>query len=133
MRNITTVFLIAAALATGACQNSENFAAHAEIMAAYTGYEKPEPVKPKTASNVVVGAESVWVFHSDAEFVLAYCGEVTVEMNGKQNEPVEASVFQLEPGVWVAELGAGQYIKVFAASGVTNCDIDGEFRVFAKP
>ncbi len=132
MRNITTVFLIAAALATGACQNPENFAARAEIMAASTGYEKPEPERPRTASNVVVGPQSVWVSHADAEFVLAYCGEVTIEMNGQQNEPVEASVFQLEPGVWVAEIDGGQYVKVFAETGTTNIDVDGQFRVFTR-
>lgn len=131
---ITTSLLLLAALAPGACQqpNSTNtFAVHAEIMGAATAEQDSVP-KIKTASNIRVGTESVYAYYNEAEFILKYCGEVYIEINGNPRVPIPAKVFQLEPGTWVAEIQGGQYVKVFAKSGTTNVDVDGEFRAYAK-
>ena len=137
IRNIiATIALLIAALAPGACQQipdstNNTFAVHAEIMG---GTEAPQDSVPKikTASNIRVGTESVYAYYNDAEFILKYCGEVYIEINGHQRVPIPAKVFQLEPGTWVAEIQGGQYVKVFAKSGNTNIDVDGQFQTFAK-
>jgi len=131
IRNIiTTASLLLAAFSIGSCQDStaqNTFAVHAEIMGATA--EQPTI---KAAPNVTIGEKSVYAFYNDAEFILQYCGKLYVERGGKQEEPRNAKVFQLEPGVWLAELEGGDYVKVFTTSGNTNMDVDGEFRTFAK-
>lgn len=136
IRNIiATIALLIAALAPGACQqisdSTNTFAVHAEIMG---GTEAPQDSVPKikTASNISVGTESVYAYYNEAEFILKYCGEVYIEINGNPRVPIPAKVFQLEPGTWVAEIQGGQYVKVYSKSGTTNMDVDGEFRAFAK-
>jgi len=137
IRNIiTTTALLIAALAPGACQqtpdSTNTFAVHAEIMGAGTEAAQDSVPKIKTASNIRVGTESVYAYYNEAEFILKYCGEVYIEINGNPCVPIPAKVFQLEPGTWVAEIAGGQYVKVFSKSGTTNMDVDGEFRAFAK-
>jgi hypothetical protein len=138
MRNITTIALLFAALMSGACQQdttlNQPFTVHAEIMGACDADDAPlaAPAAIKPASNVVIGTKSVYAFYADAEFILQYGGKVFIERGGKQGEPIPAKVFQLEPGVWVAEIEGGQYIKVFAESGNTNIDLDGEFQTYRK-
>ena len=131
MRNITTALLLFAALVSGSCQDTTaqtTFTVHAEIMGA-----APEAAAPaiSTATNVRVGTQSVYAFYNDAEFILQYCGKLYIERGGKQQEPQSAKVFQIEPGVWIAELGGGQYVKVFTKTGNTSTDIEGEFRMYA--
>lgn len=137
MRNIiTTAALLFAALVSGACQQTTDttntFAVHAEIMGAATEAPQDSVPKVKTASNISVGTESVYAYYNEAEFILKYCGEVYIEINGNPRVPIPAKVFQIEPGTWVAEIQGGQYVKVFSKSGTTNMDVDGEFRAFAK-
>ena len=138
MRNITTIWLLLAALVSGSCQNSDTtFTVHAEIMGACPADEtaaniQVAPPKIKPASNITIGTKSVYAYYDNAEFILNYSGQVFIEKDGKQNEPIPAKVFQLEEGVWLAEIAGGQYIKVFAKTGTTNADLDGEFRTFAK-
>ena len=136
-RNITTVLaLLLAALTSATCQNTiaanEVVSMHAEIMGAYDQpAAAPALAQLKIASNISIGSESVYAYYRNAEFILKYCGGVYIELDGNIRT-VPAKVFQLEPGVWVAEIEGGQYVKVFAESGNTNTDLDGEFRVFAK-
>lgn len=132
MRNITTICLLLAALANGSCQSgttSNQFTVHSEIMGACDADAAPE-ITP--ASNITVGTQSVYAFYQDAEFILQYGDKVFIERGGKQGEPIAAKVYQCEPGVWVAEIAGGQYIKVFAKSGTTNADLDGEFQTYVK-
>lgn len=135
MRNITTIWLLLAALANGSCQNSDTttFAVNGEIMGACSD-DETTAVAPtiKPAPNITVGTKSVYAFYENAEFILNYSGQVFIEKDGKQNEPIPAKVFQLEEGVWLAEIAGGQYIKVFTKTGTTNVDLDGEFRTYAK-
>ncbi|HRI62090.1 MAG TPA: hypothetical protein PK228_20260 [Saprospiraceae bacterium] len=135
MRNITTIWLLFAALMSGACQSdttSNHFTVHSEIMGVCDADDAPAAPVIKPASNITIGAQSVYAFYADAEFILQYGGKVFIERGGKQGEPIPAKVFQLEPGVWVAEIEGGQYIKVFAESGNTNIDLDGEFQTYRK-
>lgn len=92
----------------------------------------PEP-RIRVASNVSVGTESVHAWYPNAEFILKYCGEATLEIDGK-TFTFDARVAPTEPGVWLAEkTGSVDYIKLFVTSGNTNAYINGEHRVFLKP
>lgn len=137
IRNITTVIaLLFAALMSGACQSSDTtsnqFTVHSEIMGACDAADAPAAPVIKPASNITIGAQSVYAFYADAEFILQYGGKVFIERGGKQAEPIPAKVFQEKPGIWIAEIEGGQYIKVFAESGNTNIDLDGEFQTYRK-
>lgn len=135
-RNITTVLLLFAALTSATCQNpiasAQTFTVHAEIMSVTHSDPAPAPLAIKAARNIAIGTESVYAYYDNAEFILKYCGEVYIELDGKPRENIPAKVFQLEPGVWVAEIDGGQYVKVFAETGTTNIDVDGQFRVFTR-
>lgn len=108
-----------------------NFAVHALI----NGATDEMPVKTKSAArNVLVGNSAVTSCYDrcDTQFILSYSGKAFLEFPGKQPEQVSADVFQIEPGVWVAELGAGQYIRINSVTGVTTIDRDGQFRLFSN-
>lgn len=133
IRNITTVIALLTALTSCTGQSPYTFSVHAEIMGASTIYDAPdrETEKPMTASNISIGTQSVYAYYHNAEFILSYCGKVFIETGGKAKE-LTADVYQIEPGVWIAELAGGQYVKVFTKSGNANVDLDGEFRVYER-
>jgi len=130
------IFLISvfAALATS-CSNAsgqtgqtftENrFNVHAELMA--------EPMRQHTAQNVVVGNQGVTAcFNScQTQITLNFCGQVLIEMPGQSPDVYAAKVFQLEPGVWTAEIPGGQWVTLYSESGTVQMDIDGQFRAFS--
>jgi len=130
------IFLISvfAALATS-CSNAsgqtgqtftENrFNVHAELMA--------EPMRQHTAQNVVVGNQGVTAcFNScQTQITLNFCGQVLIEMPGQSPDVYAAKVFQLENGVWTAEIPGGQWVTLYSESGTVQMDIDGQFRAFS--
>lgn len=127
------IFLISivAALATS-CQSAsgqtftENrFNVHAEMMA-----EQPRQI---TAKNVAIGNQGVTAcFNScQTQVTLNFCGQVLIEMPGQSPEVYPAKVFQLESGVWTAEIPGGQWVTLYAESGTVQMDIAGEFRAFS--
>ena len=127
------IFLISifAALATS-CSNAsgqtftENrFNVHAELMA--------EPMRQHTAKNVAIGNQGVTAcFNScQTQVTLNFCGQVLIEMPGQSPEVYPAKVFQLESGVWTAEIPGGQWVTLYSESGTVQMDIDGQFRAFS--
>lgn len=86
---------------------------------------------PAPALNVTIGWWNVQAYYPYAEFILSYCGEATVEVDG-ETRTFEAEVFQFEPGVWLACAANGDYIKVYAQSGTTEVEFSGEARTFTK-
>jgi len=90
-----------------------------------------ENAPPKTATNVSIGTLCVMSYYPQAEFILSYCGEVTVEIDGKTHT-FDANVFQLRTGVWIALAPNGDYIKVYLANGTTEIELSGEGRIFSK-
>ena len=99
--------------------------------------------KPKSASNVTVGNKSVSACFEqcDVQFTLNFSnstvqdsvsetGSAVIELVGKEREMFPADVFQLQPNEWIADLGSGQYVKIFAESGFAQMDIGGKFSVF---
>jgi len=130
------IFLISvfAALATS-CSNAsgqtgqtfaENtFAVHAEMMG--------EPIRQHTAKNVAIGNQGVTAcFNScQTQVTLNFCGQVLIEMPGQSPEVYPAKVFQLESGVWTAEIPGGQWVTLYSESGTVQMDIDGQFRAFS--
>lgn len=135
IRNITTVLALLAALSSCTGQNPETFTVHAEIMGAPSFYDAPAremETAPATARNISIGTKSLYAYYDNAEFILSYCGEVFIEASGQDGKTVPADVYQIEPGVWIAEIPGGQYVKVFSESGNTNTDLDGEFRIYHR-
>lgn len=125
-------FLFLLLLLTGftACQTSTaqtsaneppaKFAVHAEIMDA-----------PKTAQNAAINTNGVTACYNgcDVQILLNFCGQCIIERAGQSPEVYAAQVFQLQPGVWTADLGAGQYVNLFTESGTCQMDIAGQFQV----
>jgi hypothetical protein len=122
MRNIITVIVILA-IFCHACKGQSDQFIYSQVA------DHPEP--RKTAPNISIGDESIWVCYPDAEFILSYCGEVSAEMSGKVNT-FDASVIQIESGIWLATARCGDYVKVNTCSGITNASLDGEFRVYKQ-
>jgi hypothetical protein len=125
------IISIVAALATS-CSNAsgqtftENrFSVHAELMA-----EQPRQI---TAKNVAIGNQSVTACFDNCQtqITLNFCGQVLIEMPGQSPEVYPAKVFQLESGVWTAEIPGGQWVTLYAESGTVQMDIAGEFRAFS--
>lgn len=113
MKNIIILFLLAVASQIS-CQSA-------------TAGTNNQP--GRQAFNVSVGPESVYAYFPNAEFILAYCGEATIEIDG-QTQTQNAVVCQYEPGVWTATIYNGDYVRVSTATGVVNISIHGEFRTF---
>lgn len=86
--------------------------------------------EPRKAFNVSIGNESVYAYFQNAEFILSYCGEVTIEIEGR-SKTENAVVCQYDPGVWTATLYNGDYVKVWTGPGIANTLINGEVRIFA--
>jgi hypothetical protein len=125
------IISIVAALATS-CQSAsgqtftENtFAVHAELMG--------EPIRQRTAQNVVVGNQGVTACFDacQTQVTLNFCGQALIEYPGQSPEVYAARVFQLESGVWTAEIPGGQWVTLYAESGTVQMDIAGEFRAFS--
>ena len=130
------IFLISivAALATS-CSNASGqtgqafpesrFNVHAELMG-----EQP---RQRTAKNVAIGNQGVTAcFNScQTQVTLNFCGQVLIELPGQSPEVYPARVFQLESGVWTAEIPGGQWVTLYAESGTVQMDIAGEFRAFS--
>ena len=110
---------------TGQTFNENRFNVHAELMA--------EPMRQHTAKNVAIGNQGVTAcFNScQTQVTLNFCGQVLIEMPGQSPEVYPAKVFQLEPGVWTAEIPGGQWVTLYAESGTVQMDIDGQFRAFS--
>lgn len=116
MKNIIILILLATAFQSS-CQSASA--------------EPTEFKKVMTAANVSIGAESVWAYYPTAEFVISYCGEANFEIENHSNI-FEAQITQTEPGIWFAKSPDGDYIKINSITGVTNMEINGEFRCFVK-
>lgn len=124
------IISVFAALATS-CSNAsgqprQNFSVHAEIMA-------PETSPIKTAKNVAIGNQGVTACFDacQTQVTLNFCGQVLIEYPGQSPDVYAAKVFQLEPGVWTAEIPGGQWVTLYAESGTVQMDIDGQFRAFS--
>jgi len=101
------------------------FAVHAETMGA-------NATKRPQARNVVIGNNGVMACFDTCttQVFLNFCGQVVIEIPGKDPDVYAARVFQLDPGVWTAEIDGGQYVNLYAESGTVKMDIAGEFRAF---
>jgi hypothetical protein len=107
-------------------QPSPTFTVHAEIMAP----ETPAPIK--TARNVAIGNQGVTACFDSCytQITLNFCGQALIEFSGQSPDVYAAKVFQLEPGVWTAEIDGGQWVTIYAETGNAQCDIGGQFRAF---
>ena len=117
MKHILVLFALLQ-LATASCQSATAETSN------QTEYTRPAP-------NVIIGEESVHAYYQNAYFTFYYCGEITSNIDGvsiTQN----ATVCQYDPGVWTATIFGGDYVKVWVSQGVTNVEINGEFRTFVQ-
>ena len=88
---------------------------------------------PETAQNVKVGYKTVSACFDQCrtEIILSYSGRAVIEYPMGDSTTYAANVFQIEPGIWVAEIQGGQWIKIYSKTGTAEIDIDGQFRVFS--
>ena len=115
MKSLLAIFLLSLATLT----NAQNL----------TFYASGEN-QSLTCENVEVGTESIWAVYPDAEFLLLYCGEVVIEIQGKERIQIPANVYPEKKGVYIAEIGDGQYVRVNTFTGIATMDKDGEFRMW---
>ena len=125
IRNIMSALAFIAIMFTCISCDAQN---HTGASVAGASIEKPAE---RTALNVSVGTLCVMSYYPQAEFILSYCGEATVEVDG-ESRTFDANVFELRPGVWIALAPNGDYIKVYLANGTTEIEFSGEGRIFAK-
>lgn len=118
MKNIVIIIILLATAFQSSCQ---------PVTAGTNSFTQER--ETRKAFNVSIGSESVYAYFQNAEFILAYCGEVTIEIDG-QSQTRNAVVCQYDPGVWTATMHDGDYVKVWTATGVANIEINGEFRTF---
>ena len=85
------------------------------------------------AYNIAISKHSVTATYldPDASFTLRFSQHAVIELDGK-TELVEAAVFQLSPGVYVAEIKGGGYIRLNTVSGNTTVNWKGQNRYFTK-
>ena len=121
--------LIFLAYGFSSCQTSTAQSSTNETPAKFTVHAEIMPLE--TAVNVAVGNQSVTACFDQCrlQITLNFCGQALIEYPGKSPDVYPAQVFQLQPGVWLADLGAGQYVKIFAATGTAQMDIGGEFQM----
>ncbi len=101
-------------------QPSNTFAVHAEIMPRMTNQAKNVAINPQSITACFDGC--------DKQVTLLFSGSVRIEREGKEPEVYQADVFQLQPGEWLADMGAGQYVKIYSESGTVQMDVAGEFQ-----
>ena len=107
-------------MANGQQPATNTFAVHAEIMPRMANHAKNVAINPQSITACFDGC--------DIQVTLLFSGMVRIEREGKEAEVYRAEVFQLQPGEWLADLGAGQYVKIYSESGTLQMDIAGEFK-----
>lgn len=131
IRNIMSALAFATLLSCNAQTPRDMPLVGATLVGATLDIPDCPPPPPPPALNVSIGWLAVQAYYPYAEFILSYCGEATVEVDG-ETRTFEAEVFQFEPGVWLACAANGDYIKVYAQSGTTEVEFSGEVRTFTK-
>jgi len=90
-------------------------------------------MRNEQAYNIAVSRHGVTAtyINPDASFTLRFDQCAVIEMDGK-TELVDAAVFQISPGVYVAEIQGGGYIRINTASGSTSVSWGGINRIYTK-
>ena len=85
------------------------------------------------AYNIAVSKHGVTAtyLNPDASFTLRFDQMAVIETDGK-TELVNASVYQLFPGVYVAEIQGGGHIRINTVKGTTSVNLNGVNRVYTK-
>ena len=87
------------------------------------------PIEKPNAPNVSQSPKSIYIVHSDAEFILKFDQHVTYELDGAAPVTVPAQVFQMDGGEWVAGWESDNYVRVNPQTGITNAYINGRIYV----
>ena len=120
------LFFIVALFA--ACNSDVKVDTHiSEARATFAGIHNEQ------AYNVAVSRHGVTATYlqPDASFTLRFDQMAVIEMDGK-TELLNAAVFQLSPGVYVAELQGGGHVRINTVSGNTSLSWKGVNRYFTK-
>ena len=90
-------------------------------------------IRNERAPNCAVSNKGVTAtyFNPDASFHLRFDQFAVVELDGKTTI-TEAAVFQIAPGVFIAEMRNGDYIRVNSESGTTTARIGGKALNFTR-
>jgi hypothetical protein len=111
------------------CACAEPETPRAVLVALETPFAKPV----QRAYNVAISNHSVTAtyINSDASFTLRFDQCAVIEMDGK-TELVDAAVFQISTGVYVAEIRGCGYVRVNTVTGITSVNWGGVNRVYTK-
>jgi len=90
-------------------------------------------MRNEQAYNIAVSRHGVTATYINptASFHLRFDQCAVIEMDGK-TDLVDAAVFQISPGVYVAEIQGGGYIRVNTVSGSTSINWCGINRIYSK-
>jgi hypothetical protein len=88
-------------------------------------------VRSQHAYNIAVSRHGVTAtyINPDASFTLRFDQMAVIETDGK-TELVNASVYQLFPGVYVAEIQGGGTIRINTVKGTTSVNLNGINRYY---
>jgi hypothetical protein len=90
-------------------------------------------MRNEQAYNIAVSRHGVTATYiePDASFHVRFDQCAVIEMDGK-TELVDAAVFQISPGVYVAEIKGGGYVRINTVTGSASVNWGGTNRVYTK-
>jgi len=90
-------------------------------------------MRNEQAYNIAVSRHGVTAtyINPDASFTLRFDQCAVIELDGK-TELVDAAVFQISPGVYVAEIHGGGYVRINTVTGSTSVNWGGINRAYTK-
>ena len=92
---------------------------------AFASVVTPPHVERAANCNITNKAATATYFSPDVSFSLRFDQYAVIEMDGK-TELVSADVFQIAPGVFVAQMPEGDFVRVNTVSGTTSAKIGGK-------
>jgi hypothetical protein len=121
MKHLIFLFLIQFAACT-----TETETPHAT----FASIETPEP-ETQRAYNVAISKHGVTAYYadSDAQFNL-YFNQCCVIETPEGVKRMEAEVYQESPGVWIAELPGGDFVRLNTKTGNTGLVKDGKVKMY---
>ena len=125
MKSITMILVCLFFASCGVDEKQVN----AILVSIETPIETPKP-KPR---NVGISAHGVTSYYaeSNSEFILYFNQCCVMVIDGKAQH-IDCDVYQTSPGVWVADFGKSEFVKINTNTGATIVYKDGINRFYHK-
>ncbi len=100
--------------------------------AVFASIETPQP-EPQRAYNVGQTTQGVSAYYadSDSQFTLYFNQCAVIETDGETLHR-DAEVYQESPGVFIADFGGGEFVRLNTKTGNTTAYLGGASRVYRK-